>query len=649
MDLTNEIQALKKQIASLESQRNVLFGSSYTNTGSTSSDYLIKTRGKVKIQIGNKFLDLLKDGKLNVDSKFIFKQDSVGVKDGIYIIGDGEDAKVIISIGGSQIDLKGEIGTTYVSFQGNQETTSEQKHSALQNIGFLYKTIEQVQNNGLQSGIVYIESNQKLYIVQNGSLTEYTFEIPNPYPKQFVIAKSDSNKGALVIRGSGINNALSFDSMDIYSEELDNYIDSQGNIYIRIDDTQKVLIGQSETVFSNSVVSQKFSSISATSDSGFRLYVDNGESTLEVDNLVVRNNSSSTNYSLYPQYWYRENNIISTANFVSKQDTINITLNLSFTNTFQVNDSLYVYTYLKKEGNDFQVLLPFIVTSIEDNSIKVTLQEELLKDKIDKNYLLDALKLQTIFLAGRETGVSLLRRNQQSIDLIHSTSFTDEQDTKSITSRFGNIEELNLSGIVDQKEIIIKGNGVYSDNGCFLKAQYISSYDLPVSDNSTQFISTEWFHKILPKGSIIMFNGQLSEIPEGWHICDGTNGTPNLIDKFIKASTSSGLEGGYSDIEIKKENMPTHTHTFTNETIETTVSGKHSHTYTIYGDLSDASDHGDGWYEVSKTDDERITSESGEHTHSIDTSQMVLSQEGEGKPIEWQPVFYSLIFIMKLI
>ena len=26
-----------------------------------------------------------------------------------YIIGDGEDAKVIISIGGSQIDLKGEV------------------------------------------------------------------------------------------------------------------------------------------------------------------------------------------------------------------------------------------------------------------------------------------------------------------------------------------------------------------------------------------------------------------------------------------------------------------------------------------------------------------------------------------------------------
>ena len=40
----------------------------------------------------------------------------------------------------------------------------------------------------------------------------------------------------------------------------------------------------------------------------------------------------------------------------------------------------------------------------------------------------------------------------------------------------------------------------------------------------------------LPKGSIIMFNNA-DKIPDKWQICDGTNGTPNLIDKFIKAGT----------------------------------------------------------------------------------------------------------------
>jgi hypothetical protein len=37
-------------------------------------------------------------------------------------------------------------------------------------------------------------------------------------------------------------------------------------------------------------------------------------------------------------------------------------------------------------------------------------------------------------------------------------------------------------------------------------------------------------------GMIVMWSGTAETIPEGWAICDGTNGTPNLIDKFIKAS-----------------------------------------------------------------------------------------------------------------
>ena len=314
MNIERELQQLKQRIASLEAQKNVLFGNSYSSAGSSSSDYLIKTRGKVKIQIGNKFIDLLKDGKINVDSKFIFKEKEVGSKDGIYIIGDGEDAKVIISIGGSQIDLKGEVGTTYVSFFGTQKTTPEQKYTALQNIGFLYKNVSDVQSNGLRTGIVYVESEQKLYIVQDGQLTEFTIDFPNPYPKQFILSKSDKDKGALVIKGTGIENSLAFDSLFLYSSGGNTYVDSSGEVYIRLGEEEKILIGESQIVFSNRVISQTFQSKNATESSGFRLYVDQDESTLEIDNLIVRkasNLSSNSSSNLYPKYWYRENNLIS--------------------------------------------------------------------------------------------------------------------------------------------------------------------------------------------------------------------------------------------------------------------------------------------------------------------------------------------------
>lgn len=639
-----------------------LFGSGYDTVGSSNSNFLIKTKGKVKIQWGSKYIDLIKDGKINVDSKFIFKEKEVGVKDGIYVIGDGDDAKVVISIGGSQIDLKGEIGTTYVSFLGEQETTSEQKYTALQNIGFIYKDLSAVQTNGLQNGVVYIESDQKLYIVQDGQLTEFTIDFPNPFTNQFIIAKTDSSKGALVIKGQGLENALMFDSLSIYSSGLDNYVDSAGQVFIRIGEAEKVIIGDSQTIFSNTVISQKFESKSASADSGFRLYVDTDGSTLEVDNLVVRNNSK-TDYSgnfIHPKYWYKENNIISSVSQITNPDDpehIGFAITLIYTNKFKVNDSLYVYvpvTKSEKLGAEL-ILLPVKVEMLnteEGNIIYVSLQQDKMSEEdyqklSSLSKVTESLKYQTVFLAGSEEEIPILRHDSESIDLLKSTSFEDEQDITKVSTRIGNIQELDLKGKESDEEVAIEGTGIYSDNGCFLKAQYTSNYDLPKNDSSTKFASTEWINNLIPKGSIIMFNGTASEIPEGWHICDGSEGTPNLIGKFIKADISSGTEGGKSEIEILEENMPKHTHTFTGSTVKTSEAGAHTHTFRgKYGQSDNANDR-----DVIVTGDETdliTTSSSGAHTHTIDMSSTQLSYQGEGKPIKWEPSYYSLIYIMKI-
>lgn len=661
MNIEKELQQLKQRIASLEAQKNVLFGNSYSSAGSSSSDYLIKTRGKVKIQIGNKFIDLLKDGKINVDSKFIFKEKEVGSKDGIYIIGDGEDAKVIISIGGSQIDLKGEVGTTYVSFLGTQETTPEQKHTALQNIGFLYKNVSDVQSNGLKTGIVYVESEQKLYIVQDGQLTEFTIDFPNPYPKQFVLSKSDKDKGALVIKGTGIENSLAFDSLFLYSSGGNTYVDSSGEVYIRLGEEEKVLIGESQVVFSNNVISQTFQSKNATESSGFRLYVDQGESTLEIDNLIVRKGSdlsSNSSSNLYPKYWYRENNLISDISEMEDPDNpdqIGYAVDLVYQNKFQVNDSLYAFVSIKQDGDSAssQILLPLKVEALNTetgNIIYVSLQQALIKEedykKLTSNKVLSALKFQTIFLAGRNEPISLIRRDPQNIDLLTSSGFTDEQDIKKVQTRVGNVEELNLLGRENNKEVPIKGTGIYSSNSCFLKAQYTSLYELPPQDSSSKFASTEWVNKLIPTGSIIMFNGLSSEIPNGWHICDGTEGTPNLTGKFIKASNTSGETGGKSTIQILEENMPRHTHTFVGNQVTTSESGAHTHTIRgKYGKSDNANDR--YCLETGSETDLITTSQSGAHTHTIDMSATQLSYQGGGKPIEFEPLYYSLIYIMK--
>lgn len=62
----------------------------------------------------------------------------------------------------------------------------------------------------------------------------------------------------------------------------------------------------------------------------------------------------------------------------------------------------------------------------------------------------------------------------------------------------------------------------------------------------------------VPSGLILIFNGLLSEIPVGWVLCDGTAGTPDLVNRFIRVipnnTTTPPIYGGFA----------THTHSIAN-------------------------------------------------------------------------------------
>ncbi|HCP45659.1 MAG TPA: hypothetical protein DIU15_06440, partial [Deltaproteobacteria bacterium] len=58
----------------------------------------------------------------------------------------------------------------------------------------------------------------------------------------------------------------------------------------------------------------------------------------------------------------------------------------------------------------------------------------------------------------------------------------------------------------------------------------------------------------IPSGGIIMWSGSTATIPAGWSLCDGTNGTPDLLNRFIKglssASVDPGATGGSASVDI---------------------------------------------------------------------------------------------------
>lgn len=68
-----------------------------------------------------------------------------------------------------------------------------------------------------------------------------------------------------------------------------------------------------------------------------------------------------------------------------------------------------------------------------------------------------------------------------------------------------------------------------------------------------------------PIGTIVIWSGTADNIPTGWQLCDGTNGTPDLRDKFVLGAGTThnvGETGGNEEVTLTVEQMPKHNHTY---------------------------------------------------------------------------------------
>ena len=130
----------------------------------------------------------------------------------------------------------------------------------------------------------------------------------------------------------------------------------------------------------------------------------------------------------------------------------------------------------------------------------------------------------------------------------------------------------------------------------------------------------------IPMGGIIMWSGNANNVPDGWKLCDGTDGTPNLKGKFIVGYDPAdsdyntvGKTGGERSVTLSTAQMPSHSHSAT-----VRVSG-----------LA-ASSNGDkdffapSW--KTKNAEEAIATDS----------------KGSGQPHENRPPYYAMCFIMRV-
>ncbi|MBO1351115.1 MAG: tail fiber protein [Hormoscilla sp. GUM202] len=179
----------------------------------------------------------------------------------------------------------------------------------------------------------------------------------------------------------------------------------------------------------------------------------------------------------------------------------------------------------------------------------------------------------------------------------------------------------------------------------------ITKLDVVGTVTATSFVGDG----IVVAGIIVMWSGKISEIPDGWALCNGKNKmkdgriVPNLTNRFVLGREKDEVEaaryGGQDKIEVKLENMPKHIHD---------VNGQippHTHEMAVKYRIHYHEDN-------NPINSEYVLDANKNGPMKFETGKALLGQgngirmaekpKGEGKAINFTPRYYSLCYIIKV-
>lgn len=158
-----------------------------------------------------------------------------------------------------------------------------------------------------------------------------------------------------------------------------------------------------------------------------------------------------------------------------------------------------------------------------------------------------------------------------------------------------------------------------------------------------------------PSGIILMWKGSIVSIPSGFTLCNGSNGTPDLRDKFIVGGGTNyppGATGGSNTVVLGATQVPNHTHSINDPTHTHLVA---SQTGNNTGDFSPINSSfpisAQANYQNFNADYVLQGRNSGNanagKSSATATGISINPTTGGGQPHENRPPFYALCFIMK--
>lgn len=197
----------------------------------------------------------------------------------------------------------------------------------------------------------------------------------------------------------------------------------------------------------------------------------------------------------------------------------------------------------------------------------------------------------------------------------------------------------------------------WTNNIDWLDGETISELKLDQLTQNVEYVKD----RIVPTGGIILWSGIVANIPSGWVLCDGNNGTPDLRGKFIIGAGGAYAPAAEGGANTHTHDLQNHVHATVSVNLDHTHTISHTHTYSgTTGECNDGAD---------RTKDNKLYSTaSRSHRHSFSGTTSGASNGNSGAMSTNQnhehgntqgpsvdatssanniPVYYALCWIMK--
>jgi hypothetical protein len=229
--------------------------------------------------------------------------------------------------------------------------------------------------------------------------------------------------------------------------------------------------------------------------------------------------------------------------------------------------------------------------------------------------------LTSLSVAGNISGSNL------SANTIIGTVSTALQPN--ITS-VGTLTSLGVSGVVTAGSLSVSGTSTLSGT--------VTAPTAANGTSNTQVATTAFVQNslvtVIPSGVIVMWSGSVASIPAGWFLCNGSNGTPDLRDRFVVGAGSTynpAATGGSANAIVVS-----HTHTATSSVTDP----GHRHSYTAPSGTDTGGSFG------SNVVDTTVSALTANAFTGIAVTTTIASAGASGTNANLPP-YYALAYIMK--